>query len=67
MDDDDPGLTVTITDQRGGLVTRWIAVAEVVDTDGDRVLCIETSEDLPNWDVLGFCAFATGVQINGGR
>ena len=66
MDDDDSGLTITVTDQRGGFITRWIAVAEVVDTDGDRMLCIETSEDLPNWDALGMLAFATGEQLNGG-
>lgn len=65
MDFEDSGLTVTVTDCDGGLVTRWIAVAEVVDTDGERTLRIEASEGLPNWDALGLLAFASHEQAHG--
>lgn len=62
---EDSGLTVTVEDQEGGLITRWITVAEVIETDGERTLRIEASEGLPNWDALGLLAFATHEQTHG--
>ena len=41
--DDDSGLDVTITDTDGGMVTRWVLVAEVIDTDGGDSLRIKAS------------------------
>ena len=66
MDDDDPGLTVTITDNQGALIIKWVTVAEVVETDGERSLRIEVSDEMPTWDVLGLLGFATQVQHQGG-
>lgn len=59
---EDSGLRVTITDHGGGLITRWVTVAEVVEPDGERRVRIEASDELPNWDALGLLAFAAHEQ-----
>ena len=66
MDDNDPGLTVTIADNKGGLITKWVTVAEVVETNGERGLRLEASDGMPTWDVLGLLGFATQVQFQDG-
>ncbi|WP_040281347.1 hypothetical protein [Tessaracoccus massiliensis] len=60
MDEDHFGLDVTIADTDGGIVTRWVAVAEVIDTDGGESLRIKTSPGLSQWDQLGMHTFAAG-------
>ena len=58
--DDDSGLDVTITDTDGGMVTRWVLVAEVIDTDGSDSLRITSSPGMSQWDRLGMHTFAAG-------
>lgn len=60
MDEDDSGLAVTITDTDGGMVTRWVLVAEVIDTDGSYSLRITSSPGMSQWDQLGMHTFAAG-------
>lgn len=47
----------------GGFVTRWLAVVEVIDGDGDRGLWTTTSEDLTAWDTCGLLTHALHMQL----
>lgn len=57
-------LSVT-TDTEGGIVTRWGAVAEVLDPDGSDPLRIKSSPGMSQWDQLGMHAFAAGRMQDG--
>lgn len=59
---DRSGLTTTIEDEDGGLITKWILVAEVADTDGGQSIRVTASENLSTWDGLGLLTYATTMQ-----
>ena len=56
---EDSGIDVTITDRDGGMVTRYVAVAEVIEPDGTESLRIRMSPGLAEWDALGMLHFTT--------
>lgn len=42
----------------GAFVTRWVIVAEVIDTEGERAVWMDTSDDATPWDTLGLLEYA---------
>lgn len=42
----------------GAFVTKFVLVAEVLDTDGNRAVWTETSDDASKWDAYGLLTFA---------
>jgi hypothetical protein len=45
----------------GEMVTRWVALVEVLDTDGQRAVYSLASSDAKAWDTLGLLTY--GVQL----
>lgn len=45
-----------------GFVTKWIALVETVDGDGQRGLWTATSDDLKAWDTCGLLTHALHLQ-----
>lgn len=43
------------------LVTKWLVIAEVLDSDGNRYLHTLSSDDLAMWDAMGMMAYHTSV------
>jgi hypothetical protein len=37
----------------GAFVTKFIVVAEIIETDGERAVCVTASDDLRRWDTYG--------------
>lgn len=48
--------------EEGEMATRWIALVEVIDSDGERGLRTMTSEDLSAWDSKGLLTQALDVE-----
>lgn len=46
-------------------VTRWVAIVEVADPDGERVLWIECPDGQTSWDTLGLLRYADHVEAAG--
>lgn len=46
----------------GGIVTRWVLVAESVGPEGDRGLWCQRSKDMHPWEFLGMLDFALEVE-----
>lgn len=42
----------------GGIVTKWLLIAETVGPDGERGLWTRTSDDLKPWESVGMLRFA---------
>ena len=59
MDDDFvPALAEAITRVASGpLVTKWVVIAETVNSEGDRELERFTPPDVSSWDVIGMLDF----------
>lgn len=51
----------------GAMVTKYVLVAEVIDTDGDQCIWMNTHSDANAWDTLGLLAYATAVEQHGLR
>ncbi len=51
--------------RHGQMPNRWMLVAEVMDTDGERSLETFASQDLRSWDALGMLAFALERERGG--
>jgi hypothetical protein len=49
----------------GCIVTRFVMVAEVIDTDGDRALWVQTDDDAKPWDTFGLMQYALAVEQAG--
>lgn len=60
---EDSGIDVTITDTDGGMVTRYVVIAEVIDPDGTESLRIRMSTGLAEWDALGMLHFTTARTV----
>lgn len=48
----------------GSMVTKFIVVAEVIGTDGEQAVWVDTSEGSTTWDVLGLLSYAKVLQEN---
>ena len=46
----------------GGLVTRWVALVETIDTDGKAGLWTMTSDGLKAWDTVGILGHGLDLQ-----
>lgn len=46
----------------GGIVTKWLLIAETVGPDGERGLWTRTSDDLKPWESLGMLRFAQVIE-----
>lgn len=44
------------------MVTRWCAVIETIDGDGQRAAWLLCNDDAKPWDNLGLLAFATQAE-----
>jgi hypothetical protein len=44
------------------MVTRWTAIVEVMDADGERACYLMAPEGAKAWDTLGLLTFATQVE-----
>lgn len=47
------------------MLVRWVLLAEVIDTDGERAVWNMTSEDARAWDTLGLLTYATQIEQAG--
>lgn len=50
----------------GALVTKFVLMVEVVDTDNERVLWAFASEGAKAWDTLGLIEYARMVEFSAG-
>ena len=60
--DPEHGIDVQVNDQRGGIITRWITIATILDRDGNEGLAVATSPDLSAWAAHGMLAMAKRMQ-----
>lgn len=44
--------------KHGDMVTRWVVVAEVFESTGERGLWAFTAEDMKAWETLGMLTYA---------
>lgn len=42
----------------GGMLTRWVVIAEWMDADGHKDLIAENATDMEQWDVDGLLQYA---------
>lgn len=47
------------------MVTRWVALAEVIGPDGERACYCLTPEDARAWDTLGLLTYAVQLEQAG--
>lgn len=59
--DDEPGLDVTITPTDGGIILRWVLVAEAIAPDGTESLWVRSTDGLKAWTQLGLLSFAAAL------
>lgn len=43
--------------EHGQMVNRWLAMVEVVDTEGDRGMWTFTADGMKRWDALGMLQY----------
>lgn len=48
--------------ENGALVTRWVALIETIDHDGQAGLWTTTSDGLKAWDTVGMVGHALDLQ-----
>jgi hypothetical protein len=46
----------------GGMVTKWVAMIEVIEPDGSTVLWTQVSDGVKSWDVEGMLSFGHTLQ-----
>jgi len=51
----------------GGIVTKWLLIAETVGPDGERGLWTRTSDDLKPWESAGMLRLAQVTEENAWR
>lgn len=51
-----------LVEHEGGFVTRWIALIEIIDNEGQRGLWTTTSDELTAWDTCGLLTHALHMQ-----
>lgn len=54
-----------ILGSEGEMVTRWVALVETIDSDGERALWCQTAENAKPWDTLGMLMFAVQQEQAG--
>lgn len=52
-----------VGEHEGGLVTKWVALVESVNADGERGLWVMTSDGVTAWDSLGLLQYAHHVEL----
>lgn len=57
-DDLNNELTRILQKVEPGMVTKWVVLAETIDTDGDRGLWCFCNQGATAWDTLGLLQFA---------
>jgi hypothetical protein len=50
-------LSRIIRDEQEAMVTRWVCLVEVTDTDGERAMWSLCSDGLPLWHRIGMVEF----------
>ena len=55
------GLDVTIAPTDGGMVLRWVLVAEAIAPDGTESLWVKSTDGLKAWTQLGLFRFAAAL------
>ena len=53
----------TLAKHEGGFVTKWVALIETVDPDGERGLWAATSDDVKAWDTMGLLQYGLQLQV----
>lgn len=46
----------------GALVTRFVVIAEVIDTDGERCMWVDTHDGSTRWDTYGMLTWAINEE-----
>lgn len=49
----------------GAMVTQFVVIAEVIDTDGERGLWVDTHEGSSKWDTYGLLTWALNQEHAG--
>jgi hypothetical protein len=51
-----------VLSSEGEMVTKWVTVCEVIDTDGTRALRVMADQNATDWDVYGLLNYAAAMQ-----
>lgn len=55
-------IDAAVGEHERGFVTKWVALVESVDPDGERGLWTMTSEDVKAWDTVGLLQHGLHLQ-----
>jgi hypothetical protein len=55
-------IDVAVNQHEGGFVTKWVALVESVDPQGERGLWTMTSEGVKAWDTVGLLQHGLHLQ-----
>lgn len=58
-------INAAVSEHEHGMVTRWVAVLEIIDGEGERAILTLASEDLRQWDSIGMLDFALSNERAG--
>ena len=61
----DSAIRVTVGENERGVVTKWVALIESVDPDGERGLWTLTSDGIKTWETCGMLQF--GLHLEAAR
>lgn len=50
-------IATAISEEKSAMVTKWVALVEVIDEDGGKAMWSLSSDDLAMWDRLGMVEF----------
>lgn len=63
MTDDSPeALIARLVAGEESFVTRWVVIAEMIESDGERVVICAGAEDMQRWDSYGLLTEALEVE-----
>jgi hypothetical protein len=51
-----------VRDVDGGMVTKWVMLAEGIDEDGERALWLVANKDALSWDTIGMLHYALALE-----
>ena len=58
----DTAIRATVTEHEHGVVTKWVALVESVDPDGERGLWTLTSDGIKSWETSGMLQFGLNLE-----
>jgi hypothetical protein len=65
MSDEEIGLAISIDDPEGGMILRWVVVAECIDPDGQESFRMLRSDGMATWTQMGLLDYGASI-VRGG-